>query len=40
MPPPLKASAAGRVIRGAADRRALTLDAFVQQVHAAAGVPK
>jgi hypothetical protein len=40
MPPPLKASAAGRVIRGAADRRALTLDAFAQQVHAAAGVPK
>lgn len=27
-PPPLKASAAGRVVRGAADRRSLTLDAF------------
>ena len=27
-PPPLKASAAGRIIRGAAERRTLTLDAF------------
>jgi hypothetical protein len=31
-PPPLKASALGRVIRGAADRRALTLDAFAAAV--------
>ncbi len=31
-PPPLKASAAGRVIRGAANRRALTLDAFAAEV--------
>jgi hypothetical protein len=31
-PPPLKGSAAGRVIRGAADRRALTLDAFAIEV--------
>jgi hypothetical protein len=34
-PPPLKASAAGRVVRGAADRRALTLDAFAAEVRAA-----
>src|SRR5262245_60009087 len=27
-PPPLKSSTAGRVLRGAADRRVLTLDAF------------
>jgi hypothetical protein len=27
-PPPLKGSVAGRIIRGAADRRTLTLDAF------------
>jgi hypothetical protein len=32
LPPPLKASVAGRVIRGAADRRALTLDAFAAEV--------
>ena len=31
-PPPLKASTAGRVIRGAADRRVLTLDAFESTV--------
>lgn len=31
-PPPLKGSAAGRVVRGAADRRALTLDAFASTV--------
>jgi hypothetical protein len=31
-PPPLKASAAGRVIRGAADRRLLALDAFEASV--------
>jgi hypothetical protein len=34
-PPSLKASAAGRVLRGAADRRALTLDAFAAEVRAA-----
>lgn len=33
-PPPLKASAVGRVVRGAADRRALTLDAFAAEVRA------
>lgn len=33
-PPPLKQSAAGRIIRGAADRRALTLDAFAAEVRA------
>jgi hypothetical protein len=31
-PPPLKASAAGRIIRGAADRHSLTLDAFESAV--------
>jgi hypothetical protein len=31
-PPLLKASAAGQVIRGAADRRALTLDAFAAEL--------
>jgi hypothetical protein len=31
-PPPLKGSAAGRVIRGAADRRLLALDAFEASV--------
>lgn len=31
-PPPLKGSPGGRVIRGAADRRALTLDAFASEV--------
>ena len=34
-PPPLKASAAGRIVRGAADRRTLTLDAFAAEVRAA-----
>jgi hypothetical protein len=38
-PPPLKSSAAGRIIRGAADRRLLTLDAFAAAV-AAAGDPR
>ena len=33
-PPPLKASAAGRIIRGSADRRLLTLDAFAANVQA------
>jgi hypothetical protein len=33
-PPPLKGSVAGRVLRGAADRRALTLDAFEASVRA------
>lgn len=32
-PPPLKESAAGRVIRGAAERRALSLAAFAIAVH-------
>ncbi|HYU78499.1 MAG TPA: hypothetical protein VEK56_05915 [Vicinamibacterales bacterium] len=32
--PPLKASAVGRVIRGAAERRALTVDRFAEQVRA------
>jgi hypothetical protein len=40
MPPPLKASAAGRVIRGAAERRSLTLDAFAQEVRAVAGAQR
>ena len=35
MPPALKTSAAGRIIRGAAARRALTLDAFAHEVRAA-----
>jgi hypothetical protein len=39
-PPPLKASVAGRVIRGAADRRALTLAAFEQEVRAVAGAAR
>ena len=34
MPPPLKESAAGRLIRGAADRRSLSLTAFAAAVHA------
>lgn len=33
-PPPLKASAAGRIIRGAADRRLLTLESFAANVQA------
>jgi hypothetical protein len=40
MPPPLKASAAGRTIRGAVERRALTLDAFAQEVRSAGGAQK
>ncbi len=31
-PPPLKGSVAGRIVRGAAERRALTLDAFAATV--------
>jgi hypothetical protein len=31
-PPPLKGRVAGRIIRGAADRRTLTLDAFESAV--------
>ena len=31
-PPPLKASEAGRIVRGAADRRTLTVDAFAAAV--------
>jgi hypothetical protein len=33
-PPPLKGSEAGRVLRGAAERRVLTLDAFAASVRA------
>lgn len=33
-PPPLKASAAGRIIRGSAERRLLTLDSFADTVRA------
>jgi hypothetical protein len=33
-PPPLKGSVAGRIIRGAADRHTLTLDAFATEVRA------
>jgi hypothetical protein len=36
-PPPLKASTGGRIIRGAADRRALSVDAFAGEVRALAG---
>ena len=36
MPPPLKASAVGRAVRGAADRRVLTLNAFAAEVRAVA----
>lgn len=35
-PPPLKSSVAGRIIRGAADRRLLTLEAFAANVQALA----
>jgi hypothetical protein len=38
-PPPLKASAAGRVIRGAADRRLLALDAFEASVRSLRAIP-
>ena len=31
-PPPLKASVAGKIVRGAAERRALTLDVFTTEV--------
>ena len=31
-PPPLKASVAGKILRGAADRRTLTVDAFAAEV--------
>lgn len=37
VPPPLKESAAGRIVRGAADRRSLTLDVFAQEVRSLAG---
>ena len=33
-PPPLKASAAGRIIRGSAERRLLTIEAFAASVRA------
>lgn len=36
-PPPLKASAAGRVLRGAVERRLLTLEAFEANVRTIAG---
>jgi hypothetical protein len=39
-PPPLKASAAGRIIRGAADRRTLTIDAFESAVRDALGAAR
>jgi hypothetical protein len=39
-PPPLKASVAGRVIRGAAERRVLTLDAFAREVRAVGGAAR
>jgi hypothetical protein len=31
-PPPLKASAVGKIVRGAAERRALTIEAFAAEV--------
>jgi hypothetical protein len=34
-PPPLKASIAGTILRGAADRRTLTVDAFAAEVRSA-----
>jgi hypothetical protein len=34
-PPPLKDSVTGRILRGAAERRALTLEAFAETVHRA-----
>jgi len=40
MPPPLKASNAGRIVRGAADRRALTLDRFGAEVRAVRGADR
>ena len=39
-PPPLKASAAGRVIRGAADRHTLTVDAFESAVRDTLGAAR
>ena len=36
-PPPLKASAAGRIIRGAADRHTLTVDAFESAIRETLG---
>lgn len=39
-PPPLKASAAGRIIRGAAERRSLTLEAFAREVRALNGAER
>jgi hypothetical protein len=36
-PPPLKGSVAGRIVRGAADRRALTLTVFAAEVRAVLG---
>ncbi len=36
-PPPIKASAGGRLIRGAADRRPLSVDAFAGEVRALTG---
>lgn len=37
-PPPLKASDRGRVIRGAADRRLLTVETFEQNVRSVGAV--
>lgn len=39
-PPPLKSSPAGRIVRGAAQRRTLTLDAFAAEVRNAAAVAR
>ena len=39
-PPPLKASAAGRIIRGAADRHTLTVDAFEAAVRDTLGAAR
>jgi hypothetical protein len=38
-PPPLKASVAGKIVRGAAERRGLTIDAFASEVHALLEAP-
>lgn len=40
MPPPLKASKAGTILRGAVDRRTLTLDAFAGEVRTLVEAPR
>lgn len=40
VPPPLKASVAGRIIRGAAERKSLTLEAFAGEVRALNGAER